>query len=82
MPGQSFDHCDPGIWETKSSLVAGLEARGAHIQTVKVYRWDEDIGPLKMNIRTIVAGEMDVDVHIHHRLPISLTPSKWGWRSN
>ncbi|MGC6450933.1 MAG: uroporphyrinogen decarboxylase [Pirellulaceae bacterium] len=44
------------------SLVAGLEARGAHIQTVKVYRWElpEDIGPLENNIRTIVAGEMDV----------------------
>ena len=44
------------------SLVAGLEARGAHIQTVKVYRWDlpEDTKPLEQNIRAVVAGEIDV----------------------
>ncbi|MBA61544.1 MAG: uroporphyrinogen decarboxylase [Planctomycetaceae bacterium] len=44
------------------SLVAGLEARGAHIQSVKVYRWDlpEDTIPLEQNIRAIVAGEIDV----------------------
>lgn len=44
------------------SLVAGLEARGAHIQAIKVYRWDlpEDTKPLEQNIRAIVAGEIDV----------------------
>ncbi len=44
------------------SLVAGLEARGAHVQTVKVYRWElpEDTSLLEQNIRAIIAGEMDV----------------------
>ena len=44
------------------SLVAGLEARGAHIQTVKVYRWElpEDTSLLERNIRAIIAGEIDV----------------------
>ena len=44
------------------TLVAGLEARGAHIQTIKVYRWDlpEDTKPLEQNIRAVVAGEIDV----------------------
>lgn len=44
------------------SLVAGLEARGAHIKTVKVYRWDlpADTQPLEQNIQAIVAGDIDV----------------------
>ncbi len=34
-----------------TSLVAGLEARGATVRTIKVYNWDfpEDIGPLEAN---------------------------------
>jgi len=45
-----------------ASLVAGLEARGARVQTVKVYRWDlpEDVGPLEGNVRALAAGELDV----------------------
>ncbi len=45
-----------------ASLVAGLEARGARVQTVKVYRWDlpEDLGPLEANVRALAAGELDV----------------------
>lgn len=44
------------------SLVAGLEARGATVTTVCVYRWElpEDIRPLEQNIRAIAAGEIDV----------------------
>ena len=44
------------------SLVAGLEARGARVETVTVYRWDlpEDTGPLEKNIRAIAAGKLDV----------------------
>ncbi len=44
------------------SLMAGLEARGARVMTVKVYGYDlpEDIGPLEANIRAIAAGEIDV----------------------
>lgn len=44
------------------SLMAGLEARGARVMTVKVYGYDlpEDTGPLEANIRAIAAGEIDV----------------------
>ncbi|MCE9557071.1 MAG: uroporphyrinogen decarboxylase [Planctomycetes bacterium] len=44
------------------SLVAGLEARGAHVVRVKVYDWElpEDTGPLEANVRAIAAGEIDV----------------------
>ncbi|HEX4413892.1 MAG TPA: uroporphyrinogen decarboxylase [Lacipirellulaceae bacterium] len=44
------------------SLVAGLEARGASVESVHVYDWalPEDCGPLENNIRRIVAGEIDV----------------------
>ena len=47
---------------TNPSLVAGLEARGAKVLPVKVYRWDlpEDTAPLEANVRRIVAGEIDV----------------------
>ena len=43
------------------SLVAGLEARGATVTTVKVYQWDlpEDTQPLIENVRAIVRGERD-----------------------
>jgi uroporphyrinogen decarboxylase len=45
-----------------ASLVAGLEARGARVETLAVYRWDLplDSGPLQANIRAIAAGEIDV----------------------
>lgn len=47
---------------TNRSLVAGLEARGAQVASVRVYQWDlpEDIEPLQNNIRAIVQGERDV----------------------
>jgi uroporphyrinogen decarboxylase len=47
---------------TNRSLVAGLEARGATVESVHVYDWalPEDCGPLESNIRRIVAGEIDV----------------------
>jgi uroporphyrinogen decarboxylase len=47
---------------TNHSLVAGLEARGANVVSVKVYQWDfpEDTHPLRENIRTICQGEQDV----------------------
>jgi len=45
-----------------ASLTAGLEARGAHVQTLQVYQWDlpEDIGPLAANIQKIIDGKIDV----------------------
>ena len=44
------------------SLVAGLEARGATVESFKVYRWElpEDVGPLEANVRRLAAGEIDV----------------------
>lgn len=44
------------------SLIAGLEARGAVVDTLRVYDWDlpEDVGPLQQNIQRIVAGEIEV----------------------
>lgn len=47
---------------TNHSLVAGLEARGANVVSVKVYQWDfpEDTNPLRENIRSICQGEQDV----------------------
>jgi uroporphyrinogen decarboxylase len=48
--------------QTNASLVAGLEARGATVRALKVYRWElpEDLGPLEANVRAIAAGEIDV----------------------
>ena len=47
---------------TNVSLTAGLEARGAKVESIAIYRWalPEDLGPLEENIRQIVAGEIDV----------------------
>lgn len=44
------------------SLIAGLEARGAAVESVAIYRWalPEDTGPLEENIRRIVDGEVDI----------------------
>ena len=44
------------------SLVAGLEARGARVINVPVYRWDlpEDPRPLEENVRALARGERDV----------------------
>lgn len=48
--------------ESSLSLIAGLEARGARVINVKVYRWDlpDDTRPLEENIRRIVRNEIDV----------------------
>ena len=45
-----------------ASLVAGLEARGARVEAVRVYRWElpEDIAPLTDNLRAIAAGQRQV----------------------
>ncbi|WP_146403386.1 uroporphyrinogen decarboxylase [Planctomycetes bacterium CA13] len=47
---------------TNASLIAGLEARGATVEPVRVYGWEfpEDIGPLEANVQSIAAGERDV----------------------
>ncbi len=45
-------------------LLAGLEARGARVSTVPVYRWTlpEDRGPLISALKAIAAGEADAVV--------------------
>ncbi len=47
---------------TNSSLIAGLEARGATVHPVRVYGWEfpEDTKPLEENVRAIAAGQRDV----------------------
>ncbi|PQO37084.1 uroporphyrinogen decarboxylase [Blastopirellula marina] len=49
---------------TNASLVAGLEARGANVETLHVYDWDlpEDIGPLAANIQKMIDGKIDVSL--------------------
>jgi uroporphyrinogen decarboxylase len=48
--------------QPNASLIAGLEARGAEVRSIKVYDWDfpEDTAPLAENLQRIVAGEIDV----------------------
>lgn len=48
--------------KTNPSLIAGLEARGAHVLRVPVYRWDfpEDTGPLEENLYDLMQGKIDV----------------------
>ncbi|MFK8112006.1 MAG: uroporphyrinogen decarboxylase [Rubripirellula sp.] len=45
-----------------ASLVAGLEARGATVEPVRVYGWDfpEDTKPLEENVRALAAGQRDM----------------------
>ncbi len=44
------------------SLLAGLEARGATLESIPIYRWDlpEDIAPLQENIRRLATGQIDL----------------------
>jgi uroporphyrinogen decarboxylase len=48
--------------KSNPSLIAGLEARGARVITVPVYKWElpEDTGPLADNVKQLAAGEVDV----------------------
>jgi uroporphyrinogen-III synthase len=43
-------------------LIAGFEARGASVTSVRVYQWDlpEDAGPLREAARKLAAAEFDV----------------------
>lgn len=47
---------------TNASLVAGLEARGATVEPVRVYGWEfpEETGPLQDNVRAIASGQRDM----------------------
>ncbi|QDV76198.1 uroporphyrinogen decarboxylase [Botrimarina mediterranea] len=48
--------------ETNPSLIAGLEARGARVDRLQVYRWalPDDTAPLEANARRLAEGEADV----------------------
>jgi uroporphyrinogen decarboxylase len=48
--------------ETNPSLIAGLEARGANVLPVTIYRWllPDDLEPLQANVQRLVAGEIDI----------------------
>jgi uroporphyrinogen decarboxylase len=48
--------------QPNTSLIAGLEARGARVKAIKVYNWElpENTGPLEANIRDIAEGRIDV----------------------
>lgn len=48
--------------KTNASLIAGLEARGAQVTRVRVYRWDLplDVAPLEENVRALGRRERDV----------------------
>jgi len=48
--------------KTNSSLYAGLEARGAQVVPLRLYRWDlpEDTGPIRENVRAMAQGQRDV----------------------
>jgi uroporphyrinogen-III synthase len=47
---------------SNQDLLAGLEARGAHVTRVPVYRWalPDDVEPLRSAVTAIVRGELDV----------------------
>lgn len=48
--------------ETNPSLIAGLEARGANVLPVTIYRWllPDDIAPLQANIQRLITGQIDI----------------------
>lgn len=47
---------------SNASLIAGLEARGAIVETIRVYGWEfpEQTQPLEENITALAAGERDL----------------------
>ncbi len=47
---------------SNASLIAGLEARGAIVETIRVYGWDfpEQTQPLEENVTALAAGERDL----------------------
>ena len=47
---------------TNASLVAGLEARGATVDAVRVYGWEfpDDTTPLEKNVRALADGRRDM----------------------
>jgi len=65
--GESLDGRRVAVQEygkANEELLHGLEARGARVTRVPVYRWalPEDVGPLRAAVGGIVRGELDVAI--------------------
>ena len=47
---------------SNASLIAGLEARGAVVERIRVYGWDlpTNTAPLEENVQALAAGERDI----------------------
>jgi uroporphyrinogen-III synthase len=63
--GRSLEGLDVAVQEygvSNPDLLEGLEARGARVTTVPVYRWalPEDLAPLRAAIDALTRGELDV----------------------
>ena len=59
------DGCGVAVQEygvTNEAFVAGLEARGARVRRVPIYRWalPDDLGPLRTAIGDVCAGRVDM----------------------
>jgi uroporphyrinogen-III synthase len=66
--------------KTNDDLLHGLEARGARVTRVPVYRWalPEDIEPLRAAARAVAVGEIDVaifttSVQVVHLMEVAAT---------
>jgi len=64
-------------------LISGLEARGAEVVRVQIYRWalPEDLAPLRAAIRAICDGSVDVALftsatQVHHAFQVADTDGK------
>ena len=62
----------------KQELIAGLEARGADVFSVPVYRWalPEDTGPLRAAVRALCDGTIDITlftsgIQVHHLFQVA-----------
>lgn len=68
--------------KTNASLIAGLEARGAEVINLRVYKWDlpDDTRPLEQNVRRLARRELDVVLvtSAHQVVNLLLVASRLG----
>jgi uroporphyrinogen-III synthase len=67
VAGKVLDNLDVAVQEygvSNPDLVKGLEARGARVTSVPVYRWalPEDLEPLRAAVTSVAHGEVDVAI--------------------
>jgi uroporphyrinogen-III synthase len=62
----------------RPELITGLEARGANVLSVPVYRWTlpEDTGPLRAAVRALCDGTVDIalftsGIQVHHLFQVA-----------